>query len=216
MDKFSDLRHFRPDELKPLLEKGINLLDLRPAADFCNGFIPDSVFVPDSWMHYQKLKMLLQPGLPVVVIPGNDSSEVIRVFKIELRDQLLGIAESGFEGWVEAQNPLDIVISVDAEELGFEIKFGEPQIVDMRVSEKAFKDQHIAGAEYIPGVEMLDRFTEIQDEKTVYLYDEDGEGALAVISFLKKHGLHFFYNLNGGFQAALSAGLPMESAVQKN
>jgi rhodanese-related sulfurtransferase len=211
-----DLHYYRPDQLKPLLEKGINLIDLRSAEEFCNGFIPDAIFVPDSWMRHSKLKLILQMDQPIVIVPGEESNEAIRRLEAEEGSMIQGIADGGYNAWQEAGNNIDVVISVEAEELGYEIKFGEPKIVDMRFSKQAYKKLHIAGAEYLPADELLDRFAEVNSDDTVYLYDEDGEGSLAVISFLKKHGLHNFYHLKGGFQAAQAEGLPMEQEQKDN
>jgi rhodanese-related sulfurtransferase len=134
-----DLHHYRPDQLKQVMEKGANLLDLRSPLQFCEGYIPDSLYVPDSWIRLNKLKLILQEGQPIILVKGNDSSESIKLLKATEGELVQGIAEGGFEEWQESKNDIDVVISVDAEELGYEIKFGEPKIIDMRFSEAAYK-----------------------------------------------------------------------------
>jgi rhodanese-related sulfurtransferase len=62
----------------------------------------------------------------------------------------------------------------------------------------------------VPAADLVERYAELDIKQTIFLYDEDGEGALAIISFLKRRGIHNFYHLKGGFQAAKAIELPME------
>src|SRR5690242_19152156 len=121
----SELKAISIHELEGLLKQGVNLVDFRSAEEFCEGFIPESLFVPDAWLNQRRLKLVLQQGQGIVIIAADDKEA--RAYAQKLSDikigPILGYLEGGYDTWQSANKPIDVVVSVEPFEMATSIRY---------------------------------------------------------------------------------------------
>jgi rhodanese-related sulfurtransferase len=125
-------------------------------------------------------------------------------------ENIEGYLKDGFATWHNAGNPLDVALSIDSEEMMLDIKFGEPRIVDIR-PKASYDFMHLATADNVQASKLINHIEELPRDDIFYLYDEDGETAMFIVSWLKKHGHHNYYHIKGGYKALLESEAIMNS-----
>ncbi|MFY7848914.1 MAG: rhodanese-like domain-containing protein, partial [Bacteroidia bacterium] len=98
---------------------------------------------------------------------------------------------------------LDMLVWVDEEELGLDMRFSSPQLIDTR-SQSAFRVGALENAQSIPPEAFDDEDGLPAGEHDLYLYCHDGGNSFLFASMLKARGMHRVRVLLGGLQAAPS------------
>jgi hydroxyacylglutathione hydrolase len=112
-----------------------------------------------------------------------------------------GYMEGSFPAWSAAQNPIDMIIDVEADELAMDIPFDENLIVvDVR-REAEFADGHVRDAVNIPLNDMADpgSMANLDDHHNIYLHCGGGYRSIIAASLLKRQGIHNLRNVAGGW-----------------
>jgi rhodanese-related sulfurtransferase len=112
-----------------------------------------------------------------------------------------GYLQGGFEAWVAAGEPIDLIIDVEADELAMDIPFDENLVVlDVRKPAE-FADGHVKDARNIPLDELIDpaAMAQIEDEQNVYVHCAGGYRSVIAVSLLKRQGIHNLRNVVGGW-----------------
>jgi rhodanese-related sulfurtransferase len=195
------------------LNEGALILDMRTAQEFIREFIPSSLYVSPSIIKSGGLKKLLPEETNILLIATAEEA-IAQLEKAGIRLPEGSLA-GGFEAWEQAGNPIDVVISIEADELMMDMKYGNPHVIDVR-SKTAFDLSHLEKAEHIPLTLLSESAGALPKDQIYYIYCEDGERSLSLISYLKREGLHNFYHIQGGFKALHQSEAPLESAPPSN
>ncbi|MDP4218712.1 MAG: MBL fold metallo-hydrolase, partial [Bacteroidota bacterium] len=132
-------------------EEDAILLDTRRADLFTRGFIPGSISIGLDGRFAEWAGSLLPFDKPIVLVttPGEEKESVVRLARVGF-DKMKGYLDGGFEKWVQAGQPTDMIVDVEADELAMDIPFDENLVVlDVR-RETEFADGHVRGAINIP------------------------------------------------------------------
>jgi glyoxylase-like metal-dependent hydrolase (beta-lactamase superfamily II)/rhodanese-related sulfurtransferase len=189
-------------EVKEALAGNTILLDTRPAVQFTQGLVPGSIFIGLEGRFAEWAGSLLPFNQPMILItePGNERETIVRLARVGF-SQVAGYLQGGFEAWVAAGEPIDLIIDVEADELAMDIPFDENLVVlDVRKPAE-FADGHVKDARNIPLDELIDpaAMAQIEDEQNVYVHCAGGYRSVIAVSLLKRQGIHNLRNVVGGW-----------------
>ncbi len=178
----------------------ITLLDCRTAASFDEAYIAGSIFVGNQIVKKTRL-LKLPPQQEILILIEEKETETIEIFNkmgfenvktIVPFDDITELAQLGL---------LDLMISVDPDELAMDLPFDEKaRIIDLR-EEDQFEKAHIEGAENITLEEFSDVGTiaEIEENENIYIYGNPDDVSF-VGSLIKRQGVHNFRKIQASFE----------------
>ena len=189
-------------EFKKLIKDDVLVLDTRHADVFTKGFISGSIFIGLEGRFAEWAGSLLPFDKPIILVtePGKEEETVVRLSRVGF-DKMQGFLRGGFDAWITAGEPIDIIIDVEADELAMDIPF-DPHliVVDVR-RETEYADGHIVAAQNIPLIEMSDVLTlaGFEDTQNLYVHCAGGYRSVIAASIMKKQGIHNIKNVSGGW-----------------
>ena len=86
---------------------------------------------------------------------------------------------------------------------------GDAVLVDVREPWE-YEEYRIAGALLIPMGEVIARAAEIPADRDVYVHCKVGARSARVVDYLRRQGRERTFNVSGGIDAWVEAGLPVE------
>lgn len=189
---------------KTALKEDVIILDSRPATEFTQGFIPESIFIGLEGRFAEWAGSLLPFDKPIllVTVPGKEEETVIRLSRVGFV-KMEGYLKGGFDAWKNANEKIDMIIDVEADELIMDIPH-DPNllVVDVR-REVEFADGHLADAMNLPLNEMTDvlHLTQFEDNQNLYVHCAGGYRSVIAASLLKKQGINNLRNVLGGWNS---------------
>ncbi|HMK04025.1 MAG TPA: MBL fold metallo-hydrolase, partial [Ferruginibacter sp.] len=190
------------EDLKKLQQEDAIILDTRHADVFTKGFIPGSIFIglEGRFAEWAGSMLPFDKAIILVTEPGKEEETVVRLSRVGF-DKMQGYLKGGFETWVNAGEPIDIIIDVESDELAMDIPH-DPNllVVDVR-RETEFADGHIKGAKNLPLNEITDvlNLAQFEDTQNLYVHCAGGYRSVIAASLLKKEGIHNLRNVLGGW-----------------
>ncbi|BAV09208.1 Glyoxylase, beta-lactamase superfamily II [Filimonas lacunae] len=185
-------------------DKDATILDTRPGATFSEAFIPDSIFIGLEGRFAEWAGNLLSFDKPILLVSpeGQEKETVIRLTRVGF-SLFEGYLEGGFDSWIKAGEPTDMIINIEPDELAMDLPFDDRLIVvDVR-KEVEFADGHVKDAVNIPLANLTDpaSMSAIQDDDNLYLHCASGYRSVIAASIMKKQGIHNLRNVLGGWKA---------------
>ncbi|HEX5150654.1 MAG TPA: rhodanese-like domain-containing protein [Parafilimonas sp.] len=178
------------------------LLDTRTATDFTEGFIPGSVFIGLEGRYAEWAGSLLpfDKTLLIIAEPGSERESIVRLTRVGF-SKFAGYLEGGFASWKNAGEPIDMIISIESDELAMDIPHDDKLVVvDVR-REAEYADGHVKNAVNIPLTNLTDpaSMVNLEDDQNIYVHCAGGYRSVIAASLLKKQGIHNLYNILGGW-----------------
>lgn len=192
-------------------ETGALVLDVRPAADFARGFIPNSInigldgqFAP--WVG-ALIPDLTQP-IALVTPLGQENETVLRLARVGY-DHCIGFLDGGFSSWQQAGKEVDTIDSISAEEFA-DRRQQKPNldVIDVRKPDE-FANGHVENAENYPLDNLNDHMADISNSEPVYIHCAGGYRSMVASSILKARGFDNVVNVEGGIAAIRKANVPI-------
>ncbi len=187
---------------KNKMREDILVVDTRPADLFIEGFVPSSIFIGLEGRFAEWAGNLLSFNKTLLLITekGKEEETVIRLARVGFAT-IEGYLKGGFDAWQKAGENVDMIISVEADELAMDIPF-DPylQVVDVR-KEIEFADGHVKAAINMPLADMTDvaMIAGFEENQNLYIHCGGGYRSVIACSLLKKQGLHNLRNVTGGW-----------------
>ena len=190
-------------EFKGKINKGAIVLDTREAIEFTNGFIPGAISIGLEGRFAEWSGSLLSFKEPILIVTpvGLEEETVTRLARVGF-DNVEGYLKGGFEAWKEAEEKIDLIIDIEADELAMDIPFDESLIVlDVRKPAE-FAEGHVKSALNIPLAEMADiaQIALWEEDQNIYLHCGGGYRSVIAASLLKRQGYHNLRNVLGGWE----------------
>ena len=187
---------------KNKMKEDVIVVDTRHADIFTEGFIPGSIFIGLEGRFAEWAGSILSFDKPLLLVTEKCKEEetVIRLARVGL-SAIEGFLKGSFDAWQKAGEKVDMIITIEADELAMDIPHDPNlQVVDVR-KEIEYADGHIKAAINMPLADMTDMAMIAGFEETQNLYLHCGGGYRSVIacSLLKKQGLHNIKNIAGGW-----------------
>jgi hydroxyacylglutathione hydrolase len=195
---------------------GALMLDVRTAAEFANGFIPNSVNIGlDGQFAPWVGALITDLKQPIVLITpeGREEEAVLRLARVGY-DNCLGYLKGGIDAWKQAGKEIDTIKTISAEEFA-DILAGNPNIHVLDVRRKSeYDSEHIIGAQNFPLDYINQNMAEVDRNKTYYIHCAGGYRSMIAASILKARGFENLIDVNGGFAAIRATGkVPMTDYV---
>jgi rhodanese-related sulfurtransferase len=204
----SALRPLDPESFKEQIQNDDTIiLDTRNSADFTEGYVPGSISIGLDGRFAEWAGSLLPFNNPIVLVtdPGKEKESAIRLARVGF-DQMKGYLKGGFAAWKSAGETIDLIISVEPDELAMDLRF-DPKllVVDVR-RETEYGDGHLADARNIPLETLTDPGTmaDFNDTDNIYIHCASGYRSVIACSLFKRQGIHNLRNISGGFDAIRS------------
>lgn len=197
--------------LKPLLIDDVKkakkrddvvILDTRHMNVFIQGYVPGSIFIGLEGRFAEWAGNLLSFDQPIILVTeeGKEKETIIRLARVGFNN-VTGYLDGGYESWKNAGEEIDMIITIDADELAMDIPFDNNLVVlDVRKPVE-FAEGHVKDAINIPLTNMnndanLANFTEDQN---IYVHCQGGYRSVIASSLLKRQGIHNLRNISGGW-----------------
>jgi hydroxyacylglutathione hydrolase len=182
-------------------ESGYQVIDLREPEGFAEEFIPGSlnIVMDDDFLDIAKYFIYKTQKLILVSEPGWEDYS-IRKLRAFGYSEIAGYLASGIKPWIEHNKPIDVVISIDADEMALDLKYGKQLYYDIR-DNASFEKLHMEEAENIEPIVLIEDPAVIDDDKIICIFCDDGKLSMALISYLKTHKKHNLHHIIGGFEA---------------
>lgn len=187
-------------ELQDLRNKGHLLLDLRSPEEFAKDHIPGSLNIElnENFLSIAKYFIFKDQAIVINTEKGKGEDNISKLFAHNYNN-LGGYLEEGLSIWCKNNKAIDLVISIDIEELSIEIKHSNMILYDLRPKED-FQRLHVEGSQNIKIDDLLDDFELIDNKNPTCIYCSDGQLSMSMISFLKINGKNNLYHVSGGFE----------------
>jgi len=131
---------------------------------------------------------------------GKEKETITRLARVGF-DKFVGYLDGGFEAWQNANQKIDMIIDVEADELAMDLPFDENAVViDVR-KETEYADDHIAEALNIPLLSLTDpaSMADLEDNQNIYVHCAGGYRSVIAASLIKQQGIHNIRNVVGGW-----------------
>lgn len=203
-------------DFKEKTAQGAYILDTRPATVFTSMFVPGSVNIGLEGRFAEWAGSLLPFNQPIILVAeaGKEQESVIRLARVGI-DNVQGYLEGGVDAWQAADEPIDMIIDIEPDELAMDIPHDNRlEVIDVRKPSE-FEAGHVKGANNIPLDTLTDTLTvaNINDENNLYVHCAGGYRSVIAASLLKKQGYHNLRNVLGGWSKMKDVkGMPVVQA----
>lgn len=189
-------------ELKEKVANEVWILDTRHATEFTQRFIPGSISIGLEGRFAEWAGSLLPFTQPLVLVtePGKEEETVVRLARVGF-ENVQGYLEGGIEAWVNAGEPIDMIIDIEADELAMDLPHDNNlEVVDVR-KETEFDAGHVKGATHAPLDTLMDPFNIalVESDKNLYIHCAGGYRSVIAASLFKRQGYVNLRNVLGGF-----------------
>jgi glyoxylase-like metal-dependent hydrolase (beta-lactamase superfamily II)/rhodanese-related sulfurtransferase len=212
------MRALSIEEVKKEIADDTILLDTRKSTVFTEGFIPTSINIglEGRFAEWAATMLPFHSKIMLLTDDGKEEETIIRLARVGF-DKIIGFVKGGFESWKNANELIDLIIDIDADELLMDLNYDYKMIVlDVR-KELEFDNGHIKTALNIPLQTMTDltNIAAFEDTDNIYIHCAGGYRSVIAASILKKQGIHNVRNVLGGFDAAKNVPkMPIEVAKE--
>ncbi|HEX8634028.1 MAG TPA: rhodanese-like domain-containing protein [Pyrinomonadaceae bacterium] len=202
-----------PDAVEILLQRGALALDVRAAADYGRGHIPNSLNIGLGGQFASWAGSLIAPETPLIIIAEDESkaAEVaLRLARVGL-ENVSGFLRGGMDAWLQAGRATATVKQISVAELRRMIQ-AEPdlQIVDVRRPAE-YESGHAPRARLAPLSELqANPLDWLDPARPVAVICAGGYRSSAATSLLESRGYGQLLNVTGGTSAYVEAGYPVE------
>ena len=178
------------------------ILDTRVATLFTEGFIPGSISIglEGRFAEWAGNVLPFDKDIILVTEEGKEEETIIRLARVGF-DKMQGYLKGGFDAWKNANEEIDLIIDVEADELMMDISHDQNLLVlDVR-KESEFSEVHLANAMNLPLHEMTDivQLAQFEENQNLYIHCAGGYRSVIAASLLKREGVHNIRNVLGGW-----------------
>ena len=192
---------------------GALVLDTRAAAEFHQGFVPNSIniglkgdFAP--WVG----AMIVDVKQPILLITeaGTEEEAITRLARVGF-DNVIGYLDGGFENWKNSGKEIDEITRISPEE--FAEQFNEnSKIIDVRKPTE-YEAEHVNEAFSRPLDLISDWAGNIDDSEHFFLHCAGGYRSMIAASILNSRGIRNFTEIDGGFNKIKETSVPKSNFV---
>ncbi len=201
------------DGLNAALDRGVTVVDTRPASRFAAKHISRTINIPlgKSFLNWMGAFVPYDRDLFLIVDGDGGAAATIadQLRKIGLV-RIGGFADADVvDVWTTRQSKTRQVSQIDVTALDSRRRASSVQLIDVR-SPDEWAAGHLPGAVHIPLAALPDRITEIDAGKPIVVHCQGGGRSAIAASFLRAQGIESVSNLEGGYDAWVANKLPVE------
>lgn len=205
------MKALNPEEFEAAAEATDALiLDTRSAAEFHNGFIPNSIniglngdFAP--WVG--SMIVDVNQNILLVTEPGKEQEAITRLSRVGF-DKILGHLSGGYQTWKSSGKQIDTIVRINASQFEGEYVEGKTKVIDVRKCSE-FQIGHISDAENNTLSDINLWIKNIDPKEHFYLHCQGGYRSMIAASILQSRGYRNFSEIEGGYGAISKSGIPV-------
>ena len=197
------------ERLREVLAAGAPVLDTRPTAEYGAGYVPGTLNVPlnrsfNTWAGW----LLPYDRDFYLIVDDARVPEAVRDLALIGLDRIAGtFAPSAVHAFASAA-PLDTIPTISVADLAERMRRDEVHVLDVRGLAE-WEEGHLPGVENVPVGLLSARRDEVPTGRPLVLQCQGGARSAIAASVLRSLGIRDLVNLEGGFSAWCSAGLPV-------
>jgi glyoxylase-like metal-dependent hydrolase (beta-lactamase superfamily II)/rhodanese-related sulfurtransferase len=194
-----------PSDFKKAIENGALILDTRMPEDFEKGFITGSLNIGLNGQYAVWVGTLVDINKPLVLITENGKEEesILRLARVGY-ENVVGYLKDGVQSWNEK---LSTINSIPATAVASHMSKGV-DVLDVRKPGE-WSTSHVKEAEFLPLADMPQSLAGLDKNKPYVVHCAGGYRSMIACSLMKQEGFINVTNVEGGFSAMISAGLPV-------
>jgi hydroxyacylglutathione hydrolase len=205
--------HLAPDALTPAVVKEVQVVDLRPAAEVAQGFVPGTISIPmqKGFLNWAGALLDAKPAIYLIGEEGQVREAAAALALIGL-DRVTGwLGPRVVDYWRGQHGEIATITQIDASELLDRQRRGHV-VLDVRNASE-FRAGHIPGAVHIPLGRIPDAAGSLPGDSPIVVHCQGGGRAHIAHSVLCKLGFRDVANFGGGFADYQRRSLPVETGV---
>lgn len=198
------------DEFINYYQQDLPVVDTRSAEKLANGFVRGSITIPDNDDLQKWINQLIGEQQNILLVDDHQNIEAI-LDKLQsvTCQHVKGFLRVGIEGWIKAEQPMDMLISIGTEELMLDFKHdNDIKLLDVRSKEEYGKG-HLQNAINMPIENLEDHLNYFSTEDKLYVYSQEGKESIIAVSLLRKHGYYYSRNIEPGFIDLQNTDIPV-------
>lgn len=190
------------EAFRQLIRSGAVILDTRPAEVFGEGFVQGSLNIGLNGRFAEWAGILVPFDRQVILVTekGKEEETIIRMARVGF-DKVAGYLEDGYETWKNAGEKIDMILSVQPDEMAMDIPY-DPHLLVLDVRRSAeYGMGHLKGARNLELNELTDttHLSGLGPHHNLYVHCQSGYRSMIACSLLKQAGIHNLRNVIGGF-----------------
>ncbi|MCK9480685.1 MAG: rhodanese-like domain-containing protein [Bacteroidia bacterium] len=181
------------------------VLDVRNKTVFETGFIPKSLNIGVDGAFHQYLPKLIEKDRRVVLVcEQNIEKQSAELIAKQGFKNIAGWLNNGVESWKQAQRPIDMHISIQADEFATDLYFlnEHESVIDVREYDLR-KLGSIESSVGMPLTDLFENYSEMDMQKAYYCHGADGYEAMIGASFLKSKGFNMVKSVDSTYEDIL-------------
>ena len=125
---------------------------------------------------------------------------------------MIGYLEGGFESWLKAGKPVDLIERIDATEFSGMLDVNTDTVFDIR-REGEYAAEHIENAYNKPLLYINDWIKDINPDEHFFVHCAGGYRSMIAASILQARGYRNFTEIAGGYKAIAETNIPLTDFV---
>ena len=204
------LRPVELAEVVRLRDEGVQVLDVREAAEFAKGHLKGSINIGLGGQYATWAGTVLDRERPIVIVaePGREAEAATRLGRIGF-DQVKGYLKGGMAALAGSPELVGrttrVSVLIAAEELAGK---DAPVVLDVRTA-KEWEEKHIAGSVNVPLNHLQERLAEVPRGRRIAVLCAGGYRSSIAASLLHQEGIVGLEEMAGGMAAWEAAQLPV-------
>jgi len=184
-------------------KKGAIILDARNADEFEKGFVPGSINIGLNGQYAVWVGALLDHTTPIIVVAneGKENESILRLARVGY-EHVYGYLKGGFEAWLLHGKPIELVESIEAQEM---LGIDKHTIIDVR-NPNEWSAGVLEGAELIPLSKLEEQIKHLDKQQKYLIHCAGGYRSMMAASIMKKHGFEHVKNVRGGINKIKESG----------
>jgi rhodanese-related sulfurtransferase len=187
-----------------MADETVIVLDTRNSSEFPQGFVPGSISIGLDGRFAEWAGSLLSFQKPILLVtePGKEKETIIRLARVGF-DKMIGYLDGGFSAWQTANEPFDLIVEVEADELAMDIPFDEHLLIADVRKETEYAGGHLKNAINLPLDNLKDpaAMSDLDETQNIYVHCAGGYRSVIAASLIKREGFHNVRNVVGGWNA---------------
>jgi hydroxyacylglutathione hydrolase len=189
-------------------QRGVTVLDTRPATTYCAGHVPGSIQIGLGGQFAAWAGSVLGLDRDLILVaedPAAAEESRLRLSRVGI-DRVQGVLEDGIMGWAAAGLPLSMTAQITVQDLND--RRAELTVVDVR-RQPEWDGGHIPGALLQPLDGLRAGVAALDHARPLAVHCKGGYRSMIACSLLESAGFTQVMNVAGGFDAWAAAGLPV-------
>jgi rhodanese-related sulfurtransferase len=184
-------------------KKGAIILDARNADEFEKGFVPGSINIGLNGQYAVWVGALLDHTTPIIVVAdeGKENESILRLARVGY-EHVYGYLKGGFEAWLLHGKPIELVESIEAQEM---LGIDKHTIIDVR-NPNEWSAGVLEGAELIPLSKLEEQIKHLDKQQKYLIHCAGGYRSMMAASIMKKHEFEHVKNVRGGINKIKESG----------